>query len=82
MSEYLNLLLADVGEGLHREQGHVRHVGPQSGPDGLAIVMEAGGRRLSYEVEEPVYHYEPDGLDVARHAIWLVQLFDQEARQP
>ncbi len=46
----------------------------------LVVVIQAGGRRLAHPVEEAVYHYEPDGNDPSRHASWLAQLFDEEAR--
>ena len=79
-SEYLNRLLAQVRRGLDEEQGGVDHVWLEHGPEGLCICMEARGLHMSYEVDEPAYHYHPDGLDVDEHATWLVQLFDEEAR--
>lgn len=79
-SEYLNRLLTEVMRGLTEEQEGVNCVALEHGPEGLLIIMKAVGRRLSYEVDAPAYHYEPDGSDLAQHATWLVQLFDEEAR--
>lgn len=79
-SDYLNRLLAEVSQGIGAEQGSVDAVRLEHRTDGLTMVMVAGGRRLAYEVDDVVYHYEPDGLNVSRHATWLVQLFDEEAR--
>lgn len=79
-SEYLNRLLTEVKQGLTEEQDGVNRVALEHGPEGLLITMEAVGRRLSYDVNAPAYHYEPDGSDSVRHATWLVQLFDEEAR--
>ena len=31
-----------------------------------------------YRVDEVVYHYRPDGTDVARHAAWLSELFQED----
>jgi hypothetical protein len=79
-SDYLNWLLFEVAEGVGSEQASVDGVRLEHGAEGLLVVIQAAGRRLSYPVDDPVYHYEPDGLDVSRHATWLVQLFDEEAR--
>ncbi len=79
-SDYLNRLLVEVSAGVDAEQGSVEGVRLEHGTEGLLVVMEAAGRRLVYPVDDLVYHYEPDGLDVSRHATWLVQLFDEEAR--
>ena len=78
-SDYLNRLLIEVSHGIRAEQGSVDAVRLEHGSEGLLVVIEAAGRRLSQEVDELVYHYEPDGLDVSRHATWLVQLFDEDA---
>jgi hypothetical protein len=79
-SDYLNRLLQEVRSGLGGEQVGVEDVSLEHGTNGPRIRMVASGRRLSYEVDEAAYHYEPDGTDPSRHATWLVQLFDEEAR--
>ena len=79
-SDYLNRLLVEVSKGIGAEQGSGAAARLEHGADGLLVVMKAAGRRLAFEVDDLVYHYEPDGLDVWRHATWLVQLFDEEAR--
>lgn len=67
-SDYLNRLLIEVSHGLDAEQGSVDDVRLKHGAEGLLVVMEAAGRQLVVEVDDVVYHYEPDGLDVSRHA--------------
>ena len=66
--------------GLGVEQGPGATVSLEATDEGLALVLVVVGRRLVHLVEDAVYHYEPDGADPWRHASWLVQLFDEEAR--
>lgn len=79
-STYLNRLLFEVSQGVIAEQGGVDSTRLEHAPEGLLMVIDAVGRRLACPVDDAVYHYEPEGLDVSRHATWLVQLFDEEAR--
>lgn len=79
-SDYLLTLLREVASGLGVEQGPGADVRLEATADGLTVVLDVGGRRLAYAVQDAVYHYEPDGSDPSRHASWLVQLFDEEAR--
>lgn len=79
-SDYLLTLLREVAWGLGVEQGPGATVALEATDGGLAVVLDVAGRRLVHTVEEAVYHYEPDGSDAPRHASWLVQLFDEEAR--
>ncbi len=79
-SDYLLTLLREVASGLAEEQGAGADVRLEVDDDGLAVVLDVRGRRLVYAVNDAVYHYEPDGSDPGRHASWLVQLFDEEAR--
>jgi hypothetical protein len=48
--------------------------------DELIVVLERDGRSLYQPLHDSVYHVEPDGSDVERHASWLVELFDEDAR--
>jgi hypothetical protein len=79
-SDYLLGLLREVASGLGEEQGPGAAVRLEAMDDGLALVLDVAGRRLVHAVEDAVYHYVPDGSDPGRHASWLVQLFDEEAR--
>lgn len=79
-SDYLWALLREVESSVAAEQGAGADVRIEATDDGLAVVLAAHGRRLVHLVDEPVYHYEPDGSDPSRHATWLAQLFDEDAR--
>lgn len=48
--------------------------------DQLIVVLERDGRSLSQPLDEAVYHVEPDGSDLERHASWLAELFNEDAR--
>lgn len=78
--DYLSVLLREIASGLAGEQRADVQVRLEAADAGLDVVLHVRGRRLVQPVEDPVYHYEPDGSDPSRHASWLVQLFDEEAR--
>lgn len=79
-SDYLLTLLREVTSGLGVEQGSGATVSLEATDEGLTLVLVVVGRRLVHLVADAVDHYEPDGADPRRHASWLVQLFDEEAR--
>lgn len=41
--------------------------------------VEARGRVLEVELDEPIYHYEPDGMNPGEHAGWLAELWMEDA---
>jgi hypothetical protein len=44
------------------------------------VRVEARDRILEYELYETVYHYMPDGRSPQEHAVWLAELWMEEAR--
>jgi hypothetical protein len=78
---YLHQLLVAVADRVCEEQSDALGAAwLEASETDLVVVIQAGGRRLAHPVKETVYHYEPDGNDPSRHASWLAQLFDEEAR--
>ncbi len=78
---YLRDLLLEVADRVGEEQSDpTRSAWLEVHGRELVVVVQAGRRRLAHPVDEAVYHYQPDGNDPSRHASWLAQLFDEEAR--